>query len=129
MAKLAVSTKSASLYCDPVRLWCHIVLSGVPGIASFAGEGIANVTYTNVGQYQITLSDRYPFLLGIYGGVECALNNVDNYLQLEGEAVNTAGGGVIDVRVKAGGGGSVDPAAGDSVWVVIDLGNKADTAM
>jgi hypothetical protein len=100
-----------------------------PGIEAFAGKGIANVTRTNVGRYQITLSDRFPFLMGLYGSVLCALDNVDNYVQIEAAAPNTAGGGVIDIRVKAGGGGSVDPAAGDCVWITMDLGTQIDTAL
>jgi len=126
-----ISMHSASLYHDPVRIWCHVILTtvGAPAVGSFAGKGVSNVTRTGNGVYRITLADRYRGLLGLHGNFEAALDTVDMYLQLAAHAVNTAGGGTIDVRTKTAG-VSTDPADNDSFWVYIDLmNNSADVVI
>jgi hypothetical protein len=126
-----ISMYAASLYHEPVRLWCHVVLTTVGGadVDSFAGKGIANVVRSGAGLYRITFADRYRALLGLHGNFEAALDNVDMYLQLAAEAVNTAGGGTIDVRTKTAG-VSTDPADQDDFWVYIDLiKSSADVAI
>lgn len=117
-----------SLYHNPVRLWCHVTIGAAGAVGAVAGRGINTVTHTAAGRYQVVLDDAYRGLLNLGGIVECAANNVDIYVQLEGQAVNTAGGGTIDIRTKTGA-ASTDPANGDDIWLVIDLMNSANDAI
>jgi hypothetical protein len=128
MAARRWQLRRASLYHTPVTLWCHIVIGVAGAVTSFAGRGIANVTLTAAGRYQITLSDAYRGLLACHVMMECAANNVDIYGQLEGEAVNTAGGGIVDIRTKTGA-VSTAPANGDDIWVTLDLMNSSVDAV
>jgi len=128
MAARRWQLRRASLYHTPVTLWCHITIGAGGAVGAFAGRGIHNVTHTAAGRYQIVLDDAYRGLLSCNVIIEAAANNIDLYGQLEGEAVNTAGGGIVDIRTKTGA-NSTDPANGDDIWITIELMNSSVDAI
>lgn len=110
-----------SLYPEPVRLYCRFDIDPGVGINTFGGKGIANVAWIAAGNVTITLADRYTALLCVHAVQQAAGNVDDLYAQLEAEAVNTAGGGTITLRLKTAAVNTDPTLINDDIWVVIDL--------
>ncbi len=99
------------------------------------GQGIRSVARTDTGDWTITLSDPYQYLLGVYcvqvsnttGAITSPLGGIGIVSGSTDVTTNTAvgNGGVIAITLNNGSGTATDPADGDTLTLCIELGDSS----
>lgn len=93
--------------------------SGAPTIVT--GYGIASITRTSAGLYQVTLSDKYNYLR-FFEGILQKSTGEDIYIQLKAEDVASAK--TIDFFTLTGA-TATDPSSGSALFLKFELKNTS----
>lgn len=104
------------------------------GYAVGNGEGVHSIERTGTGLWKITLSDTYVYFVGLqlerlYNATgNMTVGNVGAVSNLTNVAdgTNPGQGGVVGAQFHDWTGGHADPAEGDSVSLVLTLGDTAE---
>lgn len=99
--------------------------AGAPTLdTSNNSKGIASITRTGAGAYDIVLQDSYYKLLNVTGVFLAAAGAAAPTIVIAAESVGTQSGGTLSILTQNGG-TNTDPGNGEVLYLQITLGNSS----